>query len=351
MTSHSPDRTPAGALPRVVLLDSFGDLEDVAEELDGLPVEVSRAECVPSGAGIAALLLGPKTALTAAQVAALPDLRIVAVTAAGYDHVPLDAVAAAGAWVTSSAGYCTDEVAEHTMALVLGQLRQVTVLDRSVRQGHWDVERARPRTAAGSVLGLVGFGRIGQAVAERAAALGMRVAAHDPTAPAAAFDRRSVTRHDDLAGLLATADTVSLHLPLTPATEGIIGAQSLAMMKPGAYLVNVSRGGLVDHKALAAALASGRLAGAALDVLPTEPPPADEPLLAHDRVIINPHAAWYSPQARARPFRMAAGYVADVLQGREPAGAVARPLTNTASPLTTKPTASAVSPQAVKDHQ
>ncbi|MEU1785751.1 C-terminal binding protein [Streptomyces sparsogenes] len=351
MTSHSPDRTPAGALPRVVLLDSFGDLRDVAEELDGLPVDVSRAECVPSGAGIAALLLGPKTALTAAQVAALPDLRIVAVTAAGYDHVPLDAVAAAGAWVTSSAGYCTDEVAEHTMALVLGQLRQVTVLDRSVRQGHWDVERARPRTVAGSVLGLVGFGRIGQAVAERAVALGMRVAAYGPTAPAAAFDRRSVTRHDDLAELLATADTVSLHLPLTPATEGIIGARSLATMKPGAYLVNVSRGGLVDHKALAAALASGRLAGAALDVLPTEPPPADEPLLAHDSVIINPHAAWYSPQARARPFRMAAGYVADVLQGREPAGAVARPLTNTASPLTTKLTASAVSPQAVKDHQ
>jgi len=325
MTSCSLDRTPTGALPRVVLLDSFGDLKDVAEELDGLPVEVSRAERVPSGPGVVALLLGPETALSAQQVAALPDLRIVAVTATGYDHVPTEAVTAAGGWVTTSAGYCTDEVAEHTMAFVLGQLRQVTVLDRSVRQGRWDVLRDRPRTAAGSVLGLVGFGRIGQAVAERAAALGMRVAAYDPTAPAAAFGRTTVTRHDDLAELLAAADVVSLHLPLTPATEGIIDAGALAAMKPGAYLVNVSRGGLVDHKALAAALASRRLAGAALDVLPTEPPPADEPLLALDNVIVNPHAAWYSPQAHTRPFRMAAGYVADVLHGREPAGTVARP--------------------------
>ncbi|MEU5025517.1 NAD(P)-dependent oxidoreductase [Streptomyces milbemycinicus] len=318
MTSHRPRE-------RVALLDAFGELDDVAQELTGLPVEVVRAERVPSGPGVVALLLGPSTELTAEEVAALPDLRIVAVTATGYDHIPVDAVTAAGAWVTTSAGYCTDEVAEHTLAFVLDLLRRVTVLDRSVRQGRWDVLAARPRTAAGSVLGLVGFGRIGQAVADRAAVLGMRVAAYDPTAPDDAFDQRAVERHHELTALLAVADVVSLHLPLTPATEGIVDAEALAAMKPGACLVNVSRGGLVNHCALADALTRGHLAGAALDVLPTEPPPPDEPLLALPGVIVNPHAAWYSPEAHRRPFRMAAGYVADVLSGHEPAGAVARP--------------------------
>ncbi|GHJ26909.1 MULTISPECIES: C-terminal binding protein [Streptomyces] len=317
--------TPSRPRQRVVLLDAFGELDDVAEPLAGLPVEVVRAKRVPSGPGVVALLPGPRTKLTAEQVAALPDLRVVAVTAIGYDHIPVQEIAAAGAWVTTSAGYCTDEVAEHTLAFVLGLLRKVTVLDRSVRQGRWDVLAARPRTAAGSVLGVVGFGRIGQAVADRAAALGMRVAAYAPKGPDDAFEERAVERHDSLTALLAAADVVSLHLPLTPATEGIIDADALAAMKPGAYLVNVSRGGLVDHRALADALRSGHLAGAALDVLPTEPPPPGEPLLALPDVIVNPHAAWYSPEARRRPFRMAAAYVADVLSGREPAGAIARP--------------------------
>jgi D-3-phosphoglycerate dehydrogenase len=319
-------QVPAGRL-RVVLLDSFGSVEDVAAELAGSPVElevVAAAE-VPSGNGIVALLLGPETELGAEQVRALPDLRIVAVTSTGYDHVPVDAVTAQGGWVTTSAGYCTEEVADHTLAFVVNLLRGVSALDRAVRAGRWDVLEVRPRRIAGTVLGLVGLGRIGQAVAERASALGMRVTAYDGSRADAVFHGCGALRRDSLPELLAEADVVSLHLPLTEGTRGMFGREEFAAMKPGAFLVNVARGALVDHQALADALDGGRPAGAALDVLPVEPPPADDPVLALDGVLVNPHAAWYSAEAMVAPFRMAARSVAEVLAGREPPGAVARP--------------------------
>ncbi len=309
---------------RVVLLDRHGDVADIAAELAGLPVTVSAADTVPSGPGIVALLTGPGTDLTPAHIAALPDLRVVAATSAGSDHIPLHAVSTAGAWVTTSAGYCTDEVADHTLALVLGLLRRITELDRSVRRGDWDVQAIPPRRVSGTVLGLAGFGRTGRAVATRASALGMRVAAWGPTTPEAVFREHGVRRHDTLPGLLTTADVISLHLPLTPATEHLVDARALAVMRPGTFLVNVSRGGLVDHEALGEALRDGQLAGAALDVLPAEPPPG-ETVRRLAGAVLTPHAAWYSPEARVRPFRMAASAVADVLRGREPAGAVARP--------------------------
>jgi D-3-phosphoglycerate dehydrogenase len=317
----------AGALPRprVVLLDAFGTVENVVAGLRGIPVDVVAAREVPSGPGVVALLPGPETPLTSEQIHRLPDLRIVAITSAGFDHVPLDAVTEHDAWVTTSAGYCTEEVADHTIALVVGLLRSVTVLDRSVRAGRWDVTEAGPRRIAGTVLGLVGLGRIGRAVAARASALGMRVVAYDPSGDDEVFSEYGVDRRRELRDVLGEADVVSLHLPLTPRTYGLLDAEALATMRPGAHLVNVSRGGLVDHVALADALRDGRLAGAALDVLPVEPPPAGDPLLDLPGVVLNPHAAWYSPEALIRPYRQAAGYVADVLAGREPAGAVARP--------------------------
>ncbi|MEU5877038.1 C-terminal binding protein [Spirillospora sp. NPDC047279] len=313
---------------KVVLLDTFGKAEDVASVLDGTGAEVVRAADVPSGPGVVALLLGPETPLTADQVRALPDLRIVAATSAGHDHVPVDAVARQGAWVTTSAGYCTDEVADHTIALVTGLVRGVVALDRSVRAGRWDVTEAAPRRIAGTVLGLAGLGRIGAAVATRATALGMEVRAYDPAAGAAAFARCGAVRARSLSELLGAADVVSLHAPATPATERMIDAAALAALRPGAFVVNVARGSLVDHGALAAALRSGRLAGAALDVLPAEPPRRDDPLLDCPNLIITPHAAWYSADALVRPFRQAAGQVAAVLAGRVPDAAVAGPREN-----------------------
>ncbi|MCW2917579.1 MAG: C-terminal binding protein [Actinomycetia bacterium] len=313
-------------LPRVVLVDAFGTVEDVVTGLRGMPAEVVEAKEIPAGPGIVALLVGPETGLTAAQVRALPDLRIVAATSTGYDHVPVEAVTAQGAWVTTNSGYCTEEVADHTLALILGLLRGVTFLDRSVRAGRWDVTEVAPRRIAGTTLGLVGLGRIGQAVADRAAALGIRVLAYDPSRDDEVLLRFGAVRCHDLAELLGAADVVSLHLPLTPQTDGRFDVRAFAAMRPGAFLVNVARGRLVDHAALADALRSGHLAGAALDVLPVEPPPSGDPLLDCPGLILNPHAAWYSAEALTRPYRQSGGYVADVLTGHEPAGAVARPL-------------------------
>jgi D-3-phosphoglycerate dehydrogenase len=213
-------------------------------------------------------------------------------------------------------------VAEHAIAFALDLLRGVTLLDRSVAGGEWDYRVAPPRRVAGAVLGIVGLGRIGREVAWRALGLGMRVIASDPVVT----DAREIgVELTSLRELLAEADVVTLHAPLTPATRGVIDAEALEAMRPGAYLVNCARAALVDHQALGAALRGGRLGGCALDVLPEEPPASDEPALRWPRTLINPHAAWYSPASATAPCRRAGEAVAAVLQGREPADAVARP--------------------------
>ncbi|MFZ0088097.1 MAG: NAD(P)-dependent oxidoreductase, partial [Solirubrobacteraceae bacterium] len=176
-------------------------------------------------------------------------------------------------------------------------------------------------------LGIVGLGRIGRQVARRGRALGMRVVGHDP----AVADVDGVAMLS-LPKLLAAADVVTLHALLTPATRGLIGAGELALMRPDAYLVNCARADLVDHRALGDALRSGRLGGCALDVLPHEPPPVDEPAFSWPRTIINPHSAWYSPESATAPYRMAAEAVTAVLDGHEPAGALARPAQGVTGP-------------------
>ena len=303
-----------GSAPVVALVDRFGSADDVRRGLGPAPVEVVTSTAVPAGPGIVAVLAGPETPLTEAHLDALPDLRIVAATSAGTDHVPVDAVTARGAWVTSTAGYCTDEVADHTIALVLGLLRGVTTLDSAVRAGRWDVMEAAPRRIAGTVLGVVGFGATGRAVAERATALGMRVV---PVSRA--------TPRPEFLSLLAEVDVVSLHVPHRPGSPPVLDAAAIAALRPGAFVVNVARGGVLDTAALGSALRSGQVAGAALDVLPVEPPPADDPVLTFPRTVLTPHAAWYSPAASVRPYVRAGAAVAAVLAGREPDRVVGRP--------------------------
>jgi D-3-phosphoglycerate dehydrogenase len=176
------------------------------------------------------------------------------------------------------------------------------------------------------VLAIVGLGRIGREVAWRARGLGMRVTGHDPAVPPSEMQRLGVEHVADLHELLRGADVVTLHAALNASTRGMIGAEALAAMAPGAYLVNCARAGLVDHEALGAALAAGRLGGCALDVLPEEPPSADEPALRWPRTIVNPHAAWYSPRAAATPYLRAGEAVAAVLRGEEPDHVVASPI-------------------------
>jgi D-3-phosphoglycerate dehydrogenase / 2-oxoglutarate reductase len=306
---------------RVVLVDEVGDIEASRAALAGHPeVIVERANHLPTGDDVVGLLVGTEVAVGARELAPLRGLRVVAATATGYDHLDLDAIATAGAWATHCPGYCDDEVAETAIAFAVDLLRGVTLLDRSVHAGRYDHRDAPGRRIAGAVLGIVGLGRIGRAVAWRAHALGMRVLAADPVVDAAA-----VAELAELDELLAVADVVTLHALLTPQTEGLIGAERLALMRPDAYLVNCARSALVDHAALGEALRAGRLGGCALDVLPQEPPAPDEPALEWPRTLINPHSAWYSPQSSGAPYRMAAEAVAAVLEGREPVAAVARP--------------------------
>lgn len=310
-------------MPRVVLIDEVGDVAAAQAALAGHPeVTVERAARLPEGDDIAGVLVGTEVAVGAPELAALPAVRIVAATSTGYDHLDLAAIAAAGAWATHCPGYCDDEVAETAIAFAVDLLRGVTLLDRSVHAGRYDHLDAPGRRIAGAVLGIVGLGRIGRAVAWRADALGMRVLAADPVIDAAAAAPAELVELDEL---LAVADVVTLHALLTPQTEGLIGAERLALMRPDAYLVNCARSALVDHAALGEALRAGRLGGCALDVLPEEPPAPDEPALTWPRTLINPHSAWYSPESSGAPYRIAAEAVAAVLEGRAPAAALARP--------------------------
>ena len=310
----------------ILLLDPFGTVEEVEAALgeDARRFRVVRADR-PAGDGVFALMVGPETPIPAEAVTALPDLRIVAVTSTGFDHIPLDAVTTQGAWVTTAAGYCTEEVAEHALALVLAGLRRIPALDSSVRAGAWDVTMIAPRRIAGAQVGLVGFGRIAQAVARRLVALDVAVRAFDPITPDAAFERLGVDRAESVADAIADADAVSLHVPLTDQTRGMLGTDAIARLKPGAFLVNVARGELVDPGALAEAISSGRLSGAGLDVFAREPLPADDPLRALPGVLLGPHGAWYSAEAEHRLFQMAADSIRDVFHGRRPSGAVAAP--------------------------
>jgi D-3-phosphoglycerate dehydrogenase len=279
---------------------------------------VGFAHAVPAGPGIVGLAVAPPVRVTAAHVAALPGLRIAAAASTGYDHLDVAALTAAGVSVAHTPGYCDIEVADHAIAMIVALLRNLHAGDALVRQGRWSSRAVGAKRITGSVLGVVGLGRIGALVAGRAVALGMRVLAWAPRTPAAQARELGVTPVATLAELLRASDVVSLHVPLTPGTTNLIDADALAAMRPGAALVNCGRGELVDHGALRAALESGRLAGAALDVLDAEPPPEDHIAFALPRTIITPHLAWLSPESEYASYEMAAAAIAAVLCGRSP---------------------------------
>ena len=279
---------------------------------------------VPAGPGIVALAVAPPVRVTAAHVAALPDLRLVAAASAGHDHIDVAAVAEAGASVTHTPDYCDVEVADHAIAMACALLRRLHVADAMARRGVWSSRAVGARRITGSAIGVVGLGRTGTLVARRAASLGMRVFAWAPRTPEAATRALGALPCGTLAELLTASDVVTLHLPLTPETKGIIDAGTLAAMRPGSYLVNCGRGELVDHDALRDALERGHLAGAALDVLDAEPPPEDHVAFSLPNTIITPHLAWLSPESEFASYEMAAHAIADVLAGRPPRHLVAR---------------------------
>ncbi|HEY8482501.1 MAG TPA: C-terminal binding protein [Spirillospora sp.] len=295
MTGAREDATeertgPVAVYTDVVDTDPAPGVE-VLEEA-GFTVRFARsaapADIVDAAADAEALLLG-YARVDGALLDALPEVRIVATQSAGYDMVDLDACRERGVWVSNVPGAATEEVASHALAMTLALLRGLHLLDRDVRAGVWDGTRHELRRLSEVTVGVVGLGRIGRRYAGFVRPLVGRVLGHDPAV--SAVPGVELTDLDDL---LARSDVVSLHLPLSDATRGLLDARRLGLMREGAALVNVSRAGLVDHRALLRLLDEGRLSGAALDVLPREPPEPDDPLVGHPRVLVTPHAAYLS---------------------------------------------------------
>ncbi|HEX5415407.1 MAG TPA: C-terminal binding protein [Chloroflexota bacterium] len=257
--------------------------------------------------------------LTRRVLTQLQRCRVVARYGIGVDSIDVPAATDEGIWVTNVPGFCKIELAEHTMAMVLGFARRLNRLDRSVHRGEWEtIGVMRPtRRLSELTLGLVGFGQVGREVASRARAFGLRVIATAPRTDAATMASYNVEKVS-LEELLRAADFVSLHLPLTAESRHLLDAERLALLKPSAYLINTSRGPIVDEAALIAALQAGRLAGAGLDVLEREPPASDNPLLGMENVVITPHAAYYSDDALEFLQTSVAEEVVRVLRGDRP---------------------------------
>jgi D-3-phosphoglycerate dehydrogenase len=236
----------------------------------------------------------------------------------GVDNIDIAAAAELGISVTYVPDYCMHEVSDHAMALLLALARKIPLSNKLVQAGRWEVPAVVPiHRLAGRVLGLVGFGNIPRALAPKAKAFGLRVVTHDPyvaqqTLAAAGVESVSFDR------LLEISDFVSVHAPLTPATRGLFNAQVFGKMKTGALLINTARGPLVDEDALVSALDSGRLGGAALDVVAVEPLPKDSRLIGRDNVILTPHTAFYSVEALNELQTKCAADVARVLSGEKP---------------------------------
>ena len=311
------------ATPQIVVLDGFttnpGDLSWAPlESLGRLTVhDRTAAADVPARARDAEIVLTNKTVLDRGTIAALPHVRCICVLATGYNVVDTAAARDRGIVVCNVPEYSTPNVAQAVFSLLLELTNHTGHHDRTVHEGrwaacpdfcYWDGDLVE---LAGLTLGIVGYGRIGQAVARIGRAFEMRILAH----------RRAATggidggEYADLERLFSESDVVSLHCPLTPDTRELVNAARLARMKPTAFLVNTARGGLVNEADLAAALAAGTIAGAGLDVLSVEPPTVSNPLLAAPRCVITPHIAWATRAARHRLIEATAGNVRAYLAG------------------------------------
>lgn len=287
-------------------------------EAAGLGLEVRQCRTaaeVASACRDAAGLIVQYAPITRAVLAALPRCRVVVRYGVGTDTVDIDAATDLGVAVCNVPDYGVEEVSDHALALLLALGRGIVTLDRAVRAGDWSLATVPGvRRLRGRVLGLVGLGRIGRAVARKALALGLEVIAHDP---AAAPPPRGVTPVG-LDELLARSDFVSLHAPLLPATRHLFDDAAFGRMKPGAFLINTARGGLVDTDALTRALAEGRLAGAGIDVLEQEPIAPGHPLLEQPNCLLTPHAGWFSQDAFAELKTKAAEEAVAVVTGASP---------------------------------
>jgi D-3-phosphoglycerate dehydrogenase len=281
----------------------------------------SAAELLAAMTGADALIVRSATKVTAALLDAAPNLRAIARAGSGVDNIDLDAAASRGVVVMNAPGATSASVAELTVALMLALARHVPATDRAMKQGAWEKQAFAGTELGGKTLAIVGLGRIGRRVARLGQAFGMTVLAHDPALAPADVAGDAI----DLVGLdeaCARADYLTLHLPATPATRHLVDAARLARCRPGVRLVNTSRGELVDAAALLAALESGQVAGAGLDVFEQEPP-VDWALAQHPLVVATPHVAAATAEAQERVGLEAATAIRDFLKHGRATSAVA----------------------------
>jgi glycerate dehydrogenase len=280
----------------------FGDVETTLSRLQGFDVVLTN-----------------KVVITREHMRASPQIKLIVILATGTNNVDLEAAKELGIAVANIVDYSTSSVVQHTLAVMLGHFSRILPYQQAVKEGRWQQSRFfglldyPTEEVAGKTLGIIGYGKIGQAIAKIAEALEMKVlVAESLSAGVARGDGESRIAMSDL---LARADVVSIHCPLTVQSRGLIGAAELELMKPDSLLINVARGGIVDEQALAGALKEGLIGGAAIDVLLEEPPAEDCPLLdsALPNLILTPHTAWASRQARQRLLKQ----LIDILQSFE----------------------------------
>ncbi len=316
--------------PKVVITDyDYGDVDIERGILEAAGAEVialqaKREDDLLDAAADCDAIMNQYARVGARTIAAMERCRVIARYGVGVDIVDVAAASAKGILVTNVRDYCTDEVADHAVSLWLALARRLFDYDRATHQGIWRWQSGSPiHRLRGRTLGIVSFGKIGQAIASRARPFGVSLIAYDPYLPAAVAEAHDI-RQVDKATLLAEADVVMMQVPMTAETRHFLGEAEFAAMKPGALVINTGRGPTIDNKALYRALVEGRIAGAGLDDPEEEPAklaawsPDDNPIFSLPNVIVTPHAAYYSEESIRTARETAASEVARVLTGQQP---------------------------------
>lgn len=310
--------------PKVMIAyPGFGDLAVETQILRQIDADIQHIGNLSSPEALEAVKQADAVMVTLQKVTAdiinsMERCRVISRAGTGLDTIDIDAATAKGVWVAYVPDYSIDEVSAHAIALLMVQARGIVPLVQNTRSGQWDNMASGPvYRLKGQTLGVVGFGRIGQSTAEKGKGLGLNVIVYDPFLNQAAAERLGV-RAVDLDTLARTSDYISLHTPLIEETRHMVNADFLSKMKPTAYLINAARGPLIDEQALLEAVRAKQIAGAALDVLAVEPIAPDSPLLKEERILITPHAAWYSEEAKIDLRTRCAEEVVRVLSGQKP---------------------------------
>jgi D-3-phosphoglycerate dehydrogenase len=304
---------------KVVVTDyEYADLRYEEEVLRHDQIEFIPAQCRSEEEVIAICrdadaLINQYAPISASVIAALENCKVITRYGVGVDPIDLEAATEKGICVANVPDYCEDEVSDHALALLLGWTRKVHLANQYVKNGKWDFKVTKPiYRLRGRILGLVGFGMIPQALAEKVKPLGLKVIVYDPYISEETIRDKGV-QLVTLEELCKQSDIISVHAPLTKSTQGMIGRDQFGVMNKEAIIINTSRGPIIDENALIEALTDGRIAGAALDVLETEPIRPNHPLITMENVILTPHVAWYSEESAAEMRFKAAMGVADVL--------------------------------------